>query len=101
MPVRISYFNFPYMRISEHALRALLHAWLVEQNEEGVSEPSKSANYQQLAETCSYSLIENYTPGCPGRGGDVLTVIWDPVECFDLFLLEGTSLTSIAQGRLQ
>jgi hypothetical protein len=84
------------MKYSDGVVRAMIHAWLVEENTYNEPKPSKCNLYQDLAGSCHYSVIEDYAPDVmPGWRGDILTVVWGAEDIFDLFYIEDGSLTRI------
>ncbi|MAG44539.1 hypothetical protein CL633_01485 [bacterium] len=57
--------------------------------------PTHRENAQDLADSCHYSVIENYMPDCPGWCGDILTVIYGFAECYEVFLIKDNNLVKI------
>lgn len=69
-------------------IQKLVWNWLCKKNQEQVENPREYQNYKDLAETCRYSLIEDYTPDCPGWCGNILTVVFGHIGAVYTFTVE-------------
>jgi hypothetical protein len=79
-------------KYSDEQIRTMIHNWLVKKNEENDDKPYENENYKGLAESCHYSIIENYVPDCPGWHGDILTVVFGHIDALYVFTVEDNKL---------
>jgi hypothetical protein len=66
------------MKYTEEFIRKLIAEWLKKNYDFDLDtiSPNNKDDPQAFAQSCRYSLIENYTPDCPGWCGSVLTVVF-------------------------
>ena len=82
-------------KYSDSEIRRMIHRYHIKENLENDESPAENENYKGLADECYYSIIEDYTPDCPGWTGDVLTVIYGAVEAIENYLIEDGRLITI------
>lgn len=80
------------MKYTDPQIRQMVFDWLARENQENDRNPTENGTYKSLAEECYYSVIENYTPCCPGFSGDILTVVFGQLEAMYIFTIQNNKL---------
>ena len=84
------------MSYTEKQIRKMILDYLIKNNLENDDEPEKNETYQSYAESCYYSVVENYMPDCPGWCGDILTVVYGgSEESVEFFRIDDNKLDKI------
>jgi len=74
-------------KYTDKQIRKMVFEQLQAETGNGMSEENKI-----LADTCFYSIIENYVSDCPGWCGDILTVVFGYHSCLHTYKIESGSL---------